>query len=47
MPGSYFIMNHPWPRLFHDYDILEGRVWILFLIWIAVAPYVMYRIDSK
>ena len=41
-----FVAGHPWNRLFHDYNLLKGRVWPLLLIWTAAAPYVFYRIRS-
>jgi len=41
---GHYVMKHPWSRLFHDYNILEGRVWILVLVWITIAPYVIYRL---
>ena len=40
------VMKHPWERLFHDYNILEGRVWILALIWTLLAPLTLYIIYS-
>ena len=43
---GHYIMGHPWSKLFHDYNLLEGRVWSLVLIWTAVAPYMLYRIRS-
>lgn len=43
---GHYVMGHPWIRLFHDYNILKGRVWLLVLIWTTVAPYVFYRIRS-
>lgn len=39
---GHYVMKHPWKRLFHDYNILKGRLWILVLIWVTVAPYVFY-----
>jgi hypothetical protein len=36
-------MKHPWTRLLHDYNILEGRVWVLVLVWITIAPYIFSR----
>jgi len=42
---GHFIAGHSWNKLFHDYNILAGRVWILVLIWISIAPYVIYRIQ--
>jgi hypothetical protein len=43
---GHFIMGHPWSKLFQDYNLLKGRVWLLVLIWTAVAPYVFYRVWS-
>ena len=39
---GHFAVGHTWERLLHDYNILEGRVWVLALVWIAVAPRVFY-----
>lgn len=43
---GHYVMKHPWSRLLHDYNILKGRFWVLFLIWIAIAPYVFFRLLS-
>jgi hypothetical protein len=43
---GHYVMGHPWSRLFHDYNLLQGRIWSLVLIWTAIAPYVFYRIRS-
>ena len=40
---GHYIADHSWSRLFADYNLLEGRVWSLFLAWIAVLPYVIWR----
>lgn len=40
---GHYIAGRSWSRLFADYDLLEGRVWSLFLAWIAVLPYVIWR----
>ena len=44
---GHFVMGHPWQKLFHDYNLLEGRVWMLVLIGTAVAPFLFYKIRSK
>ncbi len=41
---GHYVMKHPWSRLFHDYNVLEGRLWVLVLIFIAMAPYLVYRV---
>jgi len=43
---GHYVGKHSWSRLFHDYNILEGRLWSLVLMAIALAPYVMFRIRS-
>lgn len=37
------VMQRPWTLLFNDYDLLAGRVWILFLAWLTISPYVFFR----
>ncbi len=43
---GHYVMRHPWSRLLHDYNVLEGRVWLLVLIWITIAPYVIHKLRS-
>ncbi|MBF2019770.1 MAG: hypothetical protein IGR93_06620 [Hydrococcus sp. C42_A2020_068] len=38
-----YVVGHSWSQLLGDYNILAGRVWIVVLIWIAVAPLLFYR----
>jgi hypothetical protein len=38
-----YVAGHTWSQLFRDYNLLAGRVWLLVLIWIAIAPFVFYR----
>ena len=41
---GHYIMGNPWQKLLHDYNLVEGRVWSLFLVWVTIAPYFFYRI---
>jgi hypothetical protein len=41
---GHYIMNNSWEKLFNDYRIDQGRLWILVLLWTAVVPYVVYSI---
>jgi len=43
---GHYVMGNPWSKLFHDYNLLEGRLWILILVWISIAPYIIYKIRS-
>ncbi len=40
---GHYVMGNSWERLLADYNLLAGRVWVLVLIWITLAPYVFYR----
>lgn len=44
---GHYVIGHPWERLFMDYNILKGRLWILVLIWITVAPAIIRILRSK
>lgn len=41
---GHFLGGQPWSKLLHDYNLLQGRVWVVVLVWVAVAPYVFYRL---
>jgi hypothetical protein len=32
--------------LIADYNLLEGRVWFLFLVWIAILPFVTWWVGN-
>ena len=41
---GHFVAGHSWSRLFQDYNLLEGRVWSLFLVVVFVAPWLVLRV---
>ena len=43
---GHFVAGHTWERLLHDYNLLAGRVWPLVLVWVAVAPYLYFRMSK-
>lgn len=40
-----FVADRPWPELLAEYNVLQGRVWALVLITIALAPYLTARLQ--
>ena len=40
---GHYIMGNPWEKLLHDYNIAEGRIWSLFLLWITIAPVIFFQ----
>ncbi len=41
---GHFVAGHSWTHLFADYNLLAGRVWLLFLVWVTVMPYIFYKL---
>ena len=40
---GHYVAGHSWERLFQDYNLLAGRVWVIFLLWVAIMPYIFYK----
>lgn len=39
--------GNSWEKLLEDYNLLKGRLWILVPIWVAVAPFVFFKIRNR
>lgn len=44
---GHYVMGHAWTKLLHDYNILEGRVWIVVLVATLIVPNLSYRLHAK
>ncbi len=44
---GHFVVGHSLIRLLHDYNILEGRIWFLFLLFIFFFPYIINKIKEE
>jgi hypothetical protein len=40
---GHYVMKHSWQKLFADYDIRKGRVWLLVLLWTLLAPFTFFN----
>lgn len=38
--AGHYLFRQPWPTLLEDYDLKRGRIWILALLVVLVAPLV-------
>lgn len=43
---GHYVAGHSWDKLLGDYHLVKGRVWVLVLIWVCIAPYVMYQLQK-
>jgi hypothetical protein len=44
---GHYVIGHSWDRLLRDYNLLEGRVWLLFLAATTVIPYIVHLMDKR
>lgn len=40
---GHFVAGHSWSKLLSDYNILAGQIWLVVLIWVAIAPWLFSR----
>lgn len=38
------LARRPMSQVLHDYNLMAGRLWVLFLAWLAIAPWVFFRL---
>ncbi len=38
----HFVGGHSWSELLANYNLFDGRVWVVVLFWIAAAPSVFF-----
>lgn len=43
---GHYVAGHSWSRLFRDYDVLAGRIWILVLLTVLLAPVWLGRLRA-
>lgn len=39
--AGHYIFKHPWSKLLADYNVLNGRIWVLVLLTTLLAPWVV------
>jgi hypothetical protein len=40
---GHYVAKRSWSELLHDYNLCAGRVWVVVLVWVTLAPYLFYR----
>jgi len=43
----HYVGGHSWQVLLANYDMSAGRLWPLILLWVAVAPYLFFRLTRS
>lgn len=39
---GHFVAGHSWARLWRDYNLLAGRIWLLVPVCVAFLPYLLW-----
>jgi len=42
--AGHFLFKNSWARLLTDYNLIKGRVWGIFLIYLTVLPHLIYSV---
>ncbi|MBM2847043.1 MAG: hypothetical protein HW407_2355 [Bacteroidetes bacterium] len=42
----HYVTGNSWSELLNNYNIFEGKVWVLVLLWTLIAPYVFWRVQQ-
>lgn len=41
-----YVAGHSWKKLLSDYNLFAGRLWLLFLVWLLLLPYLVYKLGA-
>lgn len=45
--AGHYLFKSSWEKLFYDYNILKGRVWVLFLLTELFSPFLIKFLMAK
>ena len=43
---GHYVAKRSWSDLLHDHNLLAGRVWVVVLVWVTIAPYLFYGLQQ-
>jgi hypothetical protein len=43
---GHYVAHHSWARLFQDYNVLAGRLWVWVLLGVALLPFMVFKMRS-
>ena len=43
---GFYVRGITWSGLFHEYNLFVGRLWVLVLVWVTIAPYLFYVLQN-
>ena len=43
----HYTAGHSWEQIIQAHNLFEGRLWVLVLIFVAIAPYIRFRLNRS
>jgi len=43
---GHYVAHQPWERLFQDYNVFAGRLWVLVLLAVGFLPLIVFKMWS-
>jgi hypothetical protein len=43
---GHYVLGSPWPDLVANYNLADGRIWVLVPVWMVVAPAAVHRLRT-
>jgi hypothetical protein len=43
---GHYVAKRSWRELLRDYNLFAGRVWLVVLAWVTIAPYLFYQLQQ-
>jgi hypothetical protein len=43
---GHYVTKRSWNELLRDYNLFAGRVWLVIVVWVTIAPYVFYCLQQ-
>lgn len=43
----HYVGGHSWGELLANYNVLQGRVWVVVLAWVVIGPYVFFSVNRR
>ena len=44
---GHYVAGHSWEKLLFDYNLVAGRMWLVFRLWILMLPYIVFRVRGR
>ena len=44
---GHYILSSPWSDLLANYNLADGRIWVLVPVWMVFAPAALHRLQTS